>query len=110
MLPGLLPAWVLWVSLVDLLAGLGLTIYVGAFRTLRSPFYWLLHSAAAYTALWRLVTRPHYRAGPRPGRPRGAPPPPPARIPEPAGGRRSVRDRRGRGELRRVVVRAQLAE
>lgn len=69
MLPGLLPEWVLWVSLVDLLAGLGLTIYVGAFRTLRSPFYWLLHSAAAYTALWRLVTRPHYRAGPRPGRP-----------------------------------------
>ena len=101
MLPGLLPEWVLWVSLVDLLAGLGLTIYVGAFRTLRSPFYWLLHSAAAYTALWRLVTRPHYRAGP-PARP--------ARIPEPAGGRRSVRDRRGRGELRRVVVRAQLAE
>ncbi|MGZ8749237.1 MAG: hypothetical protein ACXWYP_00010 [Pseudonocardia sp.] len=69
MLPGLLPEWVLWVSLVDLLAGLGLAIYVSAFRTLRSPGYWLLHSAAAYTALWRLVTRLHHRADPGPAGP-----------------------------------------
>jgi len=69
MLPGLLPEWVLWIGLVDVLAGVGLTIYVGAFRTLRSPGYWLLHSAAAYTALWRLVTRPHHRTDPGPAGP-----------------------------------------
>jgi len=69
MLPGLLPEWVLWVGLVDLLAVVGLTIYVGAFRTLRSPWYWLLHSAAAYTALWRLATRPRHRGGPGPAGP-----------------------------------------
>ena len=69
MLPGLLPGWVLWVVLFDLLVGDGLTIYVGGFWALRSPGYWLLHSAAAYTALWRLVTRPHHRTDPaRPAR------------------------------------------
>ena len=24
------------------------------------PVYWLLHSAAAYKALWQLITKPHY--------------------------------------------------
>jgi cellulose synthase/poly-beta-1,6-N-acetylglucosamine synthase-like glycosyltransferase len=70
-LGGLLPGWVLWVSLVNLLAGNGLMIYVSrtAFKrqnyslvrwALLLPVYWLLHSAAAYKALWQLVTKPHY--------------------------------------------------
>ena len=71
-LAGLFPGWVLWVSLFNLLAGNGLMIYVsmmGAFKrrnyalvlwALLNPVYWLLHSAAAYKALWQLVTKPHY--------------------------------------------------
>ena len=71
-LAGLFPGWVLWVSLVNLLVGNGLMIYVsmmGAFKRRRyelvlwallNPVYWLLHSAAAYKALWQLVTKPHY--------------------------------------------------
>jgi cellulose synthase/poly-beta-1,6-N-acetylglucosamine synthase-like glycosyltransferase len=67
-----LPASVLWVSLASLLVGNALMIYVsmmGAFRRRRyalvrwallNPFYWLLHSIAAYRALWQLLTRPHY--------------------------------------------------
>jgi hypothetical protein len=27
---------------------------------LLNPFYWILHSAASYKALWQLMTRPHY--------------------------------------------------
>jgi hypothetical protein len=27
---------------------------------LANPFYWLLHSVAAYKALWQLITKPHY--------------------------------------------------
>jgi cellulose synthase/poly-beta-1,6-N-acetylglucosamine synthase-like glycosyltransferase len=71
-LAGLFPGWVLWVSLFNLLVGNGLMIYVsmmGAFKrrnyplvlwALLNPVYWLLHSAAAYKALWQLVTKPHY--------------------------------------------------
>ena len=71
-LAGLFPGWVLWVSLFNLLVGNGLMIYVsmmGAFKRRRyplvlwallNPVYWLLHSAAAYKALWQLVTKPHY--------------------------------------------------
>jgi cellulose synthase/poly-beta-1,6-N-acetylglucosamine synthase-like glycosyltransferase len=67
-----LPGWVLGLSLVSLLAGHGLMIYVsmmGAFKrrnfalvlwALLNPVYWLLHSVAAYKALWQLVTKPHY--------------------------------------------------
>ncbi len=66
------PAWTLWVSLVNLLVGNALMIYVsmmGAFKrnryslavwALLNPFYWLLHSVAAYKALWQLGTRPHH--------------------------------------------------
>lgn len=25
-----------------------------------NPFYWILHSIAAYKALWQLIVRPHY--------------------------------------------------
>ncbi|MCW2539911.1 MAG: group 2 family glycosyl transferase [Frankiales bacterium] len=66
------PGWVLWFSLTNLLLGNGLMIWVsmmGAFRRRRyslvlwallNPLYWLMHSVAAYKALWQLATRPHY--------------------------------------------------
>jgi cellulose synthase/poly-beta-1,6-N-acetylglucosamine synthase-like glycosyltransferase len=68
----LFPGWVLWVSLVNLIVGNVLMIYVcmmGAFKrghyrlvlwALLSPVYWILHSVAAYKALWQLMTRPYY--------------------------------------------------
>jgi cellulose synthase/poly-beta-1,6-N-acetylglucosamine synthase-like glycosyltransferase len=67
-----MPGWVLWASLVNLLVGNLLMVYVammGAFRrrrynlalwSLLNPLYWLLHSLAAYKALWQLIRRPHY--------------------------------------------------
>ncbi len=66
------PSWVLWVSLVNLLVGNVLMVYVsmmGAFKRRRyelvawallNPLYWLLHSFAAYKALWQLIRKPHY--------------------------------------------------
>jgi hypothetical protein len=68
----LYPGWVLWLSLVNLLLGNAMMIYVcmmGAFKRQRyrlvlwallNPFYWILHSVASYKALWQLMTRPHY--------------------------------------------------
>lgn len=68
----LFPGWVLWISLVNLLVGTVLMVYVammGAFKRRRyalvwwallNPLYWLLHSVAAYKALWQLITKPHY--------------------------------------------------
>lgn len=68
----LFPGWVLWLSLFNLGVGSALMIYVsmmGAFKRRRyglvlwglaNPFYWLLHSIAAYKALWQLITKPHY--------------------------------------------------
>ncbi|MCG7285520.1 glycosyltransferase [Cellulomonas sp. ACRRI] len=68
----LFPGWVLWLSLFNLGVGSALMIYVsmmGAFKRRRyglvlwglaNPAYWLLHSVAAYKALWQLVTKPHY--------------------------------------------------
>ena len=66
------PSWVLWISLLNLLVGNVLMVYVsmmGAFKRRRfglvawgalNPFYWLLHSIAAYKALWQLIRKPHY--------------------------------------------------
>jgi cellulose synthase/poly-beta-1,6-N-acetylglucosamine synthase-like glycosyltransferase len=66
------PGWVLWFSLLNLLLGNGLMIWVsmmGAFRrrrywlvlwALMNPLYWLLHSISAYKGLIQLITRPHY--------------------------------------------------
>jgi glycosyltransferase XagB len=66
------PGWVLWLGLVNLIVGNALMIYVcmmGAFKrgrhelvlwALLNPLYWILHSLAAYKALWQLATRPHY--------------------------------------------------
>lgn len=68
----LFPGWVLWLSLVNLGVGSALMIYVsmmGAFKRRRyelvlwglaNPVYWVLHSVAAYKALWQLATKPHY--------------------------------------------------
>lgn len=67
-----LPGWVLWFSLLNLLAGNGLMIWVsmmGAFRrerhwlvlwALLNPLYWVMHSLASYKALWQLMFKPHY--------------------------------------------------
>ena len=69
---GYFPGWVLWFSLLNLLVGNGLMIWVsmmGAFRRRRywlvlwallNPLYWLLHSISAYKGLIQLITRPHY--------------------------------------------------
>jgi cellulose synthase/poly-beta-1,6-N-acetylglucosamine synthase-like glycosyltransferase len=66
------PSWVLWISLVNLLVGNVLMVYIsmmGAFKRRRyslvawallNPLYWLLHSFAAYKALWQLIRKPHY--------------------------------------------------
>ncbi|HPF17040.1 MAG TPA: glycosyltransferase [Thermotogota bacterium] len=62
----------LGLSLFNFLFGNFLGIYMnllGAFRrrnfslipiSLLNPFYWLLHSAASYKALWQLLYKPHY--------------------------------------------------
>ena len=69
---GYFPGWVLWFSLLNLLVGNGLMIWVsmmGAFRRRRywlvlwallNPLYWLMHSISAYKGLFQLITRPHY--------------------------------------------------
>jgi cellulose synthase/poly-beta-1,6-N-acetylglucosamine synthase-like glycosyltransferase len=66
------PGWVLWFSLLNLLLGNGLMIWVsmmGAFLRRRywlvpwallNPLYWIMHSISAYKALFQLITRPHY--------------------------------------------------
>jgi hypothetical protein len=60
------------VAMLSLLFGNFLAIYMnmlGAFRrgnyglvatALLNPLYWILHSVAAYRALWQLVVKPHY--------------------------------------------------
>ena len=71
-LEGILPAWAVWLSLANLLAGNAAMIYLsmmGAFKrqryrlvpwSLLNPAYWVLHSIASYKALWQLLTKPHY--------------------------------------------------
>ena len=66
------PPLVLYVSLFDLLIGNGLMIYLGMLAVFKrrhywlipfallNPLYWVLHSIAAYKALWQLVRRPSY--------------------------------------------------
>ncbi|MEN9263806.1 MAG: glycosyltransferase [Gloeomargarita sp. GMQP_bins_44] len=68
----LFPGWILYVSLFNLLLGNSIGIYlnmIAVFRrkyysltpyALLNPVYWLLHSAAAYMALWQLFTKPFY--------------------------------------------------
>lgn len=68
----LFPAPVLYVSLFNLLLGNGLLVYLNMLAvfkrqwyrllpcTLLTPLYWMLHSVAAYRALWELVRRPFH--------------------------------------------------
>lgn len=71
-LSGVFPPVVLWLCLLNFLAGNALMIHLnmmgpykrGAFSlvgwAILNPLYWLLHSAASYKALWQLITKPHY--------------------------------------------------
>ncbi|CAN5157781.1 glycosyltransferase [soil metagenome] len=71
-LSSLFPVWLLWICLLNFLIGNGIMVYLsmmGPYKratfklilwALLNPFYWLLHSIAAYKALWQLLTRPHY--------------------------------------------------
>lgn len=66
------PPVVLYVSLFNLLVGNGIAIYLNMLAgfkrgyydlipwALLNPAYWVLHSVAAYKALWELVTRPFH--------------------------------------------------
>jgi len=74
--PGLLvpavPPWLMVVSLLNLLFGNGVIIYLSLLAgfkrrsyelvpfALLSPLYWLLHSLASYKAAWQLLTKPFY--------------------------------------------------
>ncbi len=66
------PTWLMYISLFNLLVGNGLAIYLNMLAVFKrryydllpwallNPVYWMLHSIAAYKALWQLITRPHY--------------------------------------------------
>lgn len=66
------PPVVLYLSLFNLLIGNALAIYINMFAVFKrrlhvlvlfallNPFYWVLHSIAAYKALGQLFTRPYY--------------------------------------------------
>ncbi|GAA4163502.1 glycosyltransferase [Gryllotalpicola daejeonensis] len=68
----LVPAWVMWIMLFNFTVGNAVMIYVnmmGPFKrgqyylvpwAILNPLYWILHSIAAYKAVWQLVTRPHF--------------------------------------------------
>jgi glycosyltransferase XagB len=66
------PDFVMGISIINLLLGNALIIYVNMmavfkrnyfdliFFALFNPIYWLLHSISAYKGLWQLITRPFY--------------------------------------------------
>ncbi len=66
------PTWAAWIMLFNFLIGNAIMVYVnmlGPFSQKRlrlvlwallNPAYWILHSIAAYKALWQLITKPHY--------------------------------------------------
>lgn len=68
----LFPPIILYVSLFNLLIGNGLMIYLNMLAVFKreyyhllpfaflNPLYWVLHTIAAYKALWQLFTRPFY--------------------------------------------------
>jgi glycosyltransferase XagB len=68
----LLPGWLLVLAFLSLVLGNFLAIYLnmmGVFLrkdyklapyALLNPFYWILHSIAAYKALWQLFVKPFY--------------------------------------------------
>ncbi len=66
------PLWILVISTLNLVVGNAMGIYLNmlavfrrklfhlTFYSLLNPFYWILHSVAAYKALWQLFTKPFY--------------------------------------------------
>ncbi len=68
----LFPPWILYLSLFNLLWGNALAIYLNMLAVFKrrlysltpyallNPLYWILHSIAAYKALWQLFTNPFY--------------------------------------------------
>ncbi len=66
------PPLILYISLFNLLIGNLLVVYmnmIAVFKrriffltiySLLNPAYWVLHSIAAYKALWQLITKPYY--------------------------------------------------
>ena len=66
------PVWLLWITLLNFIIGNSVIVYLsmmgpykrGTFDLILwavlNPAYWILHSLAAYKALWQLLTRPHY--------------------------------------------------
>jgi hypothetical protein len=67
-----IPPVLFYVSMFNLLIGNALAMLIGVVGilprkkyhllvyTLLIPFYWMLQSAAAYKALWQLITKPHF--------------------------------------------------
>ena len=68
----LFPDWVLFISIFNLMVGNILMIYVNMMAVFKrrfyelilfaiaNPIYWLMHSAAAFMALYQLVVKPFY--------------------------------------------------
>ena len=66
------PLWILTLSTLNLIVGNAMGIYLNmlavfrrrlfhlTFYSLMNPFYWILHSIAAYKALWQLFTKPFF--------------------------------------------------
>ena len=66
------PLWNLTLSTLNLIVGNAMGIYLNmlavfrrrlfhlTFYSLMNPFYWILHSIAAYKALWQLFTKPFF--------------------------------------------------
>lgn len=71
-LSAVFPPSILWLCLLNFLIGNTLMVYLnmmGPYKrgtfwlvgwALLNPLYWILHSLAAYKALWQLITKPHY--------------------------------------------------
>ena len=68
----LFPDWVLYISIFNFIAGNTLMIYINMLAVFKrryyelilfamlNPFYWLMHSIAAYKGLWQLIYKPFY--------------------------------------------------
>ncbi|MCB9453700.1 MAG: glycosyltransferase [Anaerolineaceae bacterium] len=69
----LFQGWVWDIAFISLVAGNGMAILLNVLATLErernrslfffaisNPFYWVLHSIAAYKALWQLIRKPFY--------------------------------------------------
>lgn len=66
------PLWLLWLCLLNFVIGNSIIVYLtmmGPYKrasfdlilwALLNPVYWILHSIAAYKALWQLLVKPHY--------------------------------------------------